>query len=100
MLFRRNVLRPDISKIQNFAVFEATFYYRNVFTFTLFLSEGRAGVAWEPSHKITLFLPLWKIKSLTSHLDFLFTSTLHLSFLSLSLSLSLFSASKGQKQTD
>jgi hypothetical protein len=36
---------------------EATPYYYNVFTFTLFLPEGRAGVAWEPSSKMMLFLP-------------------------------------------
>jgi hypothetical protein len=27
------------------------------FTFTLFLPEGRAGVAWEPSNKMMLFIP-------------------------------------------
>jgi hypothetical protein len=64
---------------------EANSYYHNVFTFTLFLPEGRAGVAWEPSNKIMLFLPPRKIVSLTSPLDFLFESTLHLSFPSLSL---------------
>jgi len=37
---------------------EATPYHHNVFTFTLFLPEGRAGVAWEPSNKIMLFLSL------------------------------------------
>jgi hypothetical protein len=56
-------------------------------SFTLFLPEGRTGVAWEPSNKMMLFLPPRKIKSLTSPLDFLFESTLHLSFPSLSLSL-------------
>jgi hypothetical protein len=35
---------------------EATPYHHNVFTFTLFLPEGRAGVNWEPSNKIMLFL--------------------------------------------
>jgi hypothetical protein len=40
---------------------EATPYHHNVFTFTLFLPEGRAGVAWEPSNKIMLFLPPRKI---------------------------------------
>jgi hypothetical protein len=30
---------------------EATPYHHNVFTFTLLLPEGRAGVAWEPSNK-------------------------------------------------
>jgi hypothetical protein len=36
---------------------EATPYHHNVFTFTLFLQEGRAGVSWEPSNKMMLFLP-------------------------------------------
>jgi hypothetical protein len=44
---------------------EATPYYHNVFTFTLFLPEGRAGVAWEPSNKMMLFLPTRKIKCLS-----------------------------------
>jgi hypothetical protein len=48
------------SEIQNSAVLsEATPYHHNIFTFTLFLPEGRAGVAWEPSNKM-LFLPLGK----------------------------------------
>jgi hypothetical protein len=33
---------------------EATPYYHNAFTFTLFLPEGRAGVAWEPSNTMML----------------------------------------------
>jgi hypothetical protein len=33
---------------------EATLYHHNVFTFTLFLPEGRAVVAWEPSNKMML----------------------------------------------
>jgi hypothetical protein len=37
----------------------------NVFTFTLLLSEGRAGEAWEPSYKMMLF-PLPTIKCLQS----------------------------------
>jgi hypothetical protein len=65
---------------------EATPYHHNVFTFTLFLPEGRAGIAWEPSNKIIFFLPPRKIKCLSLHLlDFLFESTLHLSFPYLSL---------------
>jgi hypothetical protein len=36
---------------------EATSYYHNVFIFKLFLPEGRAGVAWEPSNKMMFFLP-------------------------------------------
>jgi hypothetical protein len=43
---------------------EATPYHHNVFTFTLFLPEGRAGVTWEPSDKM-LFLPPRKIKCLS-----------------------------------
>jgi hypothetical protein len=38
-----------------------------MFTFTLFLPEGRAGVAWEPSNKMILFLPPRKIKCLSFH---------------------------------
>jgi hypothetical protein len=41
---------------------EANPYHHNVFTFTLFLPEGRAGVAWEPSNKIMLFLSLSALK--------------------------------------
>jgi hypothetical protein len=41
----------------------ATPYHHNVFTFTLFLIEGRAGVAWELSNKMMLFLAPWKIAS-------------------------------------
>jgi hypothetical protein len=46
------------SEIQNSALSEATPYNHNVFIFTLFVPEGRAGVAWEPSNKIILFLSL------------------------------------------
>jgi hypothetical protein len=45
-------------------LYEATPYHHNVFTLTLFLPEGRAGVAWEPSNKIMFFLPPRKIKCL------------------------------------
>jgi hypothetical protein len=70
---------------------EATPYHHNVFTFTLLLPEGRAGVAWEPSNKMMLFLAPRKIKYLSLHP---FISALNLLFiypshLSLSLSLSL-----------
>jgi hypothetical protein len=63
---------------------EATSYYHNVFTFTLFLPEGRAGVAWEPSNKIILFLPPRKMKCLSLHplissLNLLFIYPSHLS---------------------
>jgi hypothetical protein len=50
--------------------------------------KDERGVAWEPSNKIIILLPPRKNGlSLTSSLDFLFESTLHLSFPSLSLSL-------------
>jgi hypothetical protein len=39
---------------------EATPYHHNVITFTLFLPEGRAGVAWEPSKNDALSPPLGK----------------------------------------
>jgi hypothetical protein len=69
---------------------EATPYHHNVFTFALFLPEGRAGLAWEPSNKMKLFLPPRKIKCLSLHsliysLNLLFIYPSHLS-LSLSLS--------------
>jgi hypothetical protein len=41
-----------VIKNANFrCLFEATSYHHNVFTSTLYLSKGRAGVAWEPSKK-------------------------------------------------
>jgi hypothetical protein len=49
-----NNLKFKISKFRSLS--EATPYHHNVFTFTLFLPIGRAGVAWEPSNKIMLFL--------------------------------------------
>jgi hypothetical protein len=63
---------------------EATPYHYNVFTFTLFLPEGRAGVAWEPSNKMMLFLPRRKVKCLSLHplissLNLLFIYPSHLS---------------------
>jgi hypothetical protein len=78
---------PPIRNAKFRCLSEAIPYYHNVFTFTLFIPEGRAGVAWEPSNKIMLFLPLVKDKvSLTSPLDFIFESTLNVSFpISLSL---------------
>jgi hypothetical protein len=59
--------------IRNSKRSEATSYYHNVFTFTLFLPEGRAGVAWEPSNKMTLFLPPPLGKESVSHLTPWFT---------------------------
>jgi hypothetical protein len=38
-------------------LFEANSHHPNVVTFRLFLSEGRAGVAWEPSNTFMHFLP-------------------------------------------
>jgi hypothetical protein len=63
---------------------EATPDHHNIFTFTLFLPEGRAGVAWEPSNKIMLFLPPRKIKCLSLHplissLNLLFIYPSHIS---------------------
>jgi hypothetical protein len=43
---------------------KATRYCHNVFTFTLFLPEGRVDVAWETSNKMMLFLLPRKIKFL------------------------------------
>jgi hypothetical protein len=65
-------------------LFEATPYYHNVFTFILFLPEGRAGVAWEPSSKMMLYLPPRKVKCLSlnlliSSLNLLFIYPSHLS---------------------
>jgi hypothetical protein len=69
---------------------EAIPYHHNVFTFTLFLPEGRPGVAWEPSNKMMLFLPPppLKIKCLSLHLlisslNLLFIYPSHLSSLRL-----------------
>jgi hypothetical protein len=62
-----------------------TTHHTNIFTPILSLSEGRAGIAWVPSNKM-LFSPS-DIKRLSLSLRcFLFTSTLILSFLTLSLS--------------
>jgi hypothetical protein len=56
---------------------EATPYHHNVFTFTLFLPEGRAGVAWEPSNKMMLFLSPQKIKCLSLQLTFTIRTSGH-----------------------
>jgi hypothetical protein len=48
-------------------VSEATPYYHNVITFTLLL-PGRAGLAWEPSNKMMVFLFLFGLKGLTAFL--------------------------------
>jgi hypothetical protein len=45
------------------------------------LSEGRAGVVWEPSNNKMLFLLLRNKMSVTSSPYFIFASTLLLSFL-------------------
>jgi hypothetical protein len=46
-------------------LFEATSYHHDIFTFALFLSEGRTGLAWEPSNKVKLFLPREEMKCLS-----------------------------------
>jgi hypothetical protein len=62
---------------------EATPYHYNVFIFTLFL-PGRAGVAWEPSNKMMLFLPpsvnkaSLSLHPLISSLNLLFICPSHL----------------------
>jgi hypothetical protein len=68
------------------SLFQDTPYYHNVFTFTLFLPEGRAGLAWEPSNKMMLFLPPRKMKCLSllpliSSLHLLFIYPCHISLL-------------------
>jgi hypothetical protein len=69
-----------------------TTYHPNIFTLILSLSEGRAGIAWEPSNFYCSFsLPSRNKVSVSSPQHFLFVSTILLSFLTLSLS----SASKG-----
>jgi hypothetical protein len=83
--FKFHVIYKTIRNSKFRCLSEATPYYLNVFTFTLFLPKGRAGVDWEPSNKMMLFLPPRKIKSFTSPLDFLFEPTLHLTFPSLSV---------------
>jgi hypothetical protein len=76
-----NIIQTRASKC--LYLFEATPYH-NVLTFTLFLPEGRAGVAWERSNKMMLFLPPRKIKYLSFHpfissLNLLFIYPYHLS---------------------
>jgi hypothetical protein len=72
---------------------EATPYYHNVLTFTLFLPEGRACVAWEPSKNNVLSPPpprkmkCHSLHPLISSLNLFFIYPSHLS-LSLSLSVS------------
>jgi hypothetical protein len=46
-----NKIKIPLSLSQTF-----TTYQPNIFTLTLSLSEGRAGIAWEPSHNKMLFL--------------------------------------------
>jgi hypothetical protein len=64
---------------------EAITYYHKVFSFTLFLPEVRACVAWEPSNKMMFFLHPQKIKCLSLHplissLNLLFIYPSHFSF--------------------
>jgi hypothetical protein len=76
------IIDKVIRNSKSCCLFETTSHYHNVFTFTLFLSKGRAVVAWEPSNKMMLFLPPRKINCL-SLLPLIFS--LHLYFLSLPL---------------
>jgi hypothetical protein len=48
-------------------LFDVAPYHHNAFTLTLFLPEERAGVAWEPSSKMMLFLAPRKIKFFSLH---------------------------------
>jgi hypothetical protein len=59
-LFVFQITDKTITNSKSRCLSEATPYYHNIFTFTLFLPEGRAGVAWEPSNKMMIFLPLGK----------------------------------------
>jgi hypothetical protein len=88
ILFRRasklSIKQSEIQKSKFRCLSEATPYHHNVFTFTLFLPEGRAGVAWEPSNKMILLLPPRKIKCLSLHplissLNLLFIYPCHIS---------------------
>jgi hypothetical protein len=74
---------------------EASPYQHNVFTFTLFLPEGRAGVAWKPSNKMLLFLLPRKIKCLSLHHLISSSNLLFISPSRLCLSLSLGFGFKG-----
>jgi hypothetical protein len=55
---------------------EATPYYHNVFTFTLLLPEGRAGVAWESSEKNKVSLGFKGLKLSSSISSFLITGSI------------------------
>jgi hypothetical protein len=79
-----SIKQSEIQNLEFRCLSEATLYHHNVFTFTLFLPEGRADVAWEPSNKMMLFLPPRKIKCLSlqpliSSLNLLFIYPSHLS---------------------
>jgi hypothetical protein len=63
-LIRFQIIDKTIRNSKFRCLSEATPYYHNVFTFTLFILGGRSGVAWEPSNKMMLFLPPRKIKCL------------------------------------
>jgi hypothetical protein len=56
IVFKFSIKQSEIQNSKFRSLSEATPYHHNVFTFTLFLPEGRPGVAWEPSNKIMLFL--------------------------------------------
>jgi hypothetical protein len=78
-----SIKHAEIKKSKFRCLSEVTPYHHNVFTFTLLIPEGRASVAWEPSNKMKLSPPSENKVSLTSPLNFLCESTLHLSFPSL-----------------
>jgi hypothetical protein len=82
-LFVLQIIDKTIRNSKFSCLSETTPYHHNVFIFTLFLPEGRAGVAWEPSNKM-LFFPPRKINCLSLHplispLNLLFLYPSHLS---------------------
>jgi hypothetical protein len=89
MLFFPLRYKAPLAFPQMFSLYFYSYYHFWLsLTFTLFLLEGRAIVAWEPSNKMMLFLPPRKIKCLSLHL---LISSLNLLFIYPShLSLSLF----------
>jgi hypothetical protein len=58
----------------------STAYHTNVFTPILFLSEGRAGIAWEPSNDKMLFLPPPRVSHSLHDILFHFFNTLSQSY--------------------
>jgi hypothetical protein len=58
LFFKLSIKQSERQNSKFRCLSEATPYHHNVFTFTLFLPEGRAGVAWEHFNKMMLFLSL------------------------------------------